>query len=211
MTTFNQDPSSSSGSALAAFGAGCFWCIEAVYEKIKGVLSVRSGYMGGHTQSPTYREVCSGTTGHAEVIQIMYDPDKIDYEKLLDIFWKAHDPTQLNRQGGDMGTQYRSAIFYYNDEQKNIAERSKNTLNDSGQLKHRVVTEIVEASPFYEAEAEHQKYYLNNPGAPYCIFNIKPKLGKLGVGKIKESFFQLALASKKKVGINAAYFCVRKT
>ncbi len=163
--------------SIATFGAGCFWCVEAVFENLKGVHAVESGYMGGQIDSPTYREVCTGTTGHAEVTQIHYDPSVICYETLLDWLWRSHDPTTLNRQGADSGTQYRSAIFYHDTAQREAAEASKATAQ-----KHfaaPIVTEISEASTFYPAEDTHQDYYRLNPGAPYCQMVIRPKLQKL--------------------------------
>ncbi|MBI4548696.1 MAG: peptide-methionine (S)-S-oxide reductase MsrA [Ignavibacteriae bacterium] len=161
----------------ATFGAGCFWCVEAVFERLDGVTSVVAGYAGGTNPNPTYREVCTGTTGHAEVAQITYDPAKISYEKLLDVFWEAHDPTTLNRQGADVGTQYRSAIFYHDEQQKLAAEKSKKEV--AKKFSDLIVTEIQPLTHFYEAENYHQDYYNNNPNAPYCRLVIKPKLDKL--------------------------------
>jgi peptide-methionine (S)-S-oxide reductase len=165
----------------AAFGGGCFWCVEAVFERVEGVISATSGYQGGTLRDPDYKQVCGGDTGHAEVVRVTFDPDKVTYEELLEVFWKAHDPTQLNRQGADVGTQYRSVIFYYNEEQKKAAEASKKALEASGKYRDPVVTEIVNASEFYEAEAYHQDFYRKNPKAPYSLFNIKGKLKKLGL------------------------------
>ena len=167
----------------ATFGAGCFWCVEAVFEQLEGVADVRSGYMGGKVANPTYEQVCTGATGHAEVIQVDFDPQRISFEKLLDVFWKAHDPTQLNRQGADVGTQYRSAIFYHGDEQRRAAEESKRKLAESGYSTEPIVTEITKAGPFYEAENYHQDYYRLNKRAPYCRVVIAPKLEKLGLEK----------------------------
>ena len=164
-----------------SFGAGCFWCVEAVFQRVEGVLKVTSGYQGGHKENPTYKEVCAGTTGHAEVIQVQYDPDKVSFDSLLDLFWKAHDPTQLNRQGADVGTQYRSAIYTTTAEQRSAAESALKKLNDEDAFNKPVVTEIAEAGPFYAAEDYHQDYYNNNRRAPYCTFNITPKLKKLGM------------------------------
>ncbi len=161
----------------ATLGGGCFWCIEAVFERLDGVQSVVAGYAGGSKLNPTYKEVCAGTTGHAEVAQITYDPSKISYKQLLDVFWEAHDPTTLNRQGADVGTQYRSVIFYQNEQQKQIAEKSKAEAQKD--FKSAMVTEIKPLSIFYEAENYHQDYYNNNPNAPYCTFVIRPKLEKL--------------------------------
>jgi peptide-methionine (S)-S-oxide reductase len=169
----------STNTELATFGGGCFWCIEAVYERYDGIISAISGYAGGQKKNPTYREVTTGTTGHAEVVQIEYDPAKISYEKLLDIFWKAHDPTTPNRQGADIGTQYRSIILYHNEEQKRIAEKSK--ADAAGEFSDPIVTEIQPLEDFYEAEDYHQDYYDNNPYAGYCTVVIRPKLQKLGL------------------------------
>ncbi len=162
----------------AIFGSGCFWCAEAVFEMVKGVHLVVSGYAGGTVENPTYEQVCSGSTGHAEVIQITYDPDIISYDELLQIFWKTHDPTTLNRQGNDVGTQYRSVIFYHDDEQKQLAEKYKKELDASGAWENPIVTEIVPLTNFYEAEDYHQDYYENNPYQGYCTFVIAPKLEK---------------------------------
>ncbi len=161
----------------ATFGAGCFWCVEAVFERQEGVTSVVAGYAGGTRPNPTYEQVCTGTTGHAEVAQITFDSSKISYEKLLEVFWKAHDPTTLNRQGNDMGDQYRSVIFYQDDTQKAIAEKSKN--NAQKEFNDPIVTQIEPLTKFYPAENYHQDYYNNNANAPYCRFVIKPKLDKL--------------------------------
>ena len=163
----------------ATFGAGCFWCVEAIFIKLKGVQSVESGYMGGHTDNPNYREVCSGMSGHAEVIHIHFDSSVICYEKLLEWFWRSHDPTTLNCQGADSGTQYRSAIFYHNQDQRISAEISKKDANK--EFPQPIVTEITAASTFYPAEDYHQDYYNLNPGAAYCKVVIKPKLVKLGL------------------------------
>ncbi len=163
----------------ATFGGGCFWCFEAVFERIDGVKSVVSGYAGGTTANPTYKQVCTGSTGHAEVVQIEYDPKAVTYEHLLDVFWESHDPTTLNRQGADVGTQYRSVIFYDGDVQKITAEKSKRALAASGTYPSPVVTEIRPLTTFYKAEEYHQGYFDNNPNAPYCTFVIKPKLKKL--------------------------------
>ena len=166
---------------LATFGAGCFWCVEAVLEQLDGVLDVQSGYMGGESSKPTYQEVCSGTSGHAEVVHVTFDPGLIAYDELLAWFWKLHDPTTLNRQGADVGTQYRSAIFAHGDAQASAAEASKT----AAQLSFRdpIVTEITPASTFYAAEAYHQDYYRQNRAAGYCQVVIAPKLDKLGLEK----------------------------
>ena len=168
--------------AVAMFGSGCFWCSEAVFQRIPGVISVKSGYSGGKIKNPTYKQVCAGDTGHAEVIQISYDPQQVSYENLLDTFWLSHDPTTLNRQGADIGTQYRSVIFYYDDIQKNAAEKSRLSLDKSGKLKAPVVTQIVPAGEFYPAEDYHVDYFNKNPSAPYCRFIIAPKLEKMKKG-----------------------------
>ena len=162
----------------ATFGAGCFWCVEAVFLELDGVLKVISGYEGGEIANPTYKQVCTGTTGHAEVIQVYYDPAKISYEELLAVFWQCHDPTQLNRQGNDVGTQYRSVIFYHNETQKSLAEKYKTELNKSGAWSNPIVTEISSASKFYPAEDCHQNYYNLNKSQPYCAYVIQPKLEK---------------------------------
>lgn len=164
----------------ATLAAGCFWCVEAVFQRIKGVEHVVSGYIGGTVENPTYEEVCSGTTGHAEAVQITFNPQVVSYEKLLDLFWEMHDPTTLNRQGHDIGTQYRSAIFYHSEEQKKIAEESKKA--HAKDFKDPIVTEITPAGVFYPAEDYHQNYYnLNASKNPYCRVVIDPKLRKLGL------------------------------
>lgn len=165
---------------LATLGGGCFWCTEAVIERLEGVLDVKSGYMGGHVENPTYEQVCEKTTGHVEVIQISFDPSKISFEELLDVFWQAHDPTTWDQQGADKGPQYRSAIFTHSPEQKLQAENSKRQLNESGKLGSPAVTEIREASKFWVAEDYHQDYFANNPNNGYCRAVIVPKLKKLG-------------------------------
>jgi peptide-methionine (S)-S-oxide reductase len=162
---------------LATFGGGCFWCSEAVFQGVKGVKSVTSGYAGGHTPNPTYQQVCGGDTGHAEVIQIAFDPREVSYERLVELFWEAHDPTTLNRQGADTGTQYRSIILYSSERQKQIAEASKQHL--AARSGRAIVTEIVPLTRFYPAEEYHWNYYRNNSNAPYCRMVIRPKLEKL--------------------------------
>jgi len=163
----------------ATFGTGCFWCTEAIFEQLNGVLSVTSGYMGGHVDNPTYKQVCSGETGHAECVQIVFEPEKISYDELLEVFFQVHDPTSLNRQGADVGTQYRSAIFYHDRDQKERAEYYKIELNRSGAYNRPVVTEVAAASRFYAAENYHQEYYANNKNTnPYCAAVIRPKLEK---------------------------------
>lgn len=166
------------GLETATLGAGCFWCIEAIYQDVKGVHKVVSGYMGGHVKNPTYDEVCEGTTGHAEVAQITFDPSVISFEDILYIFWQTHDPTTLNRQGNDAGTQYRSAIFYHSDEQKRIAEKAKADTDSSGLYPNPIVTEITPSSEFYVAENYHQNFYKMNPNQPYCRFVVDPKVRK---------------------------------
>lgn len=162
----------------ATFGAGCFWCVEAIFQSLKGVEKVVSGYSGGNIKNPTYREVTSGLTGHAEVVQITYDADVISFKELLEVFWQTHDPTTLNRQGADVGTQYRSAIFYHSEEQKQQAEFYMQELTKAGVFLNPIVTEIVEFEAFYEAEDYHQDYYLLNGDVPYCTYVIKPKMEK---------------------------------
>jgi len=165
-------------TAIATLGEGCFWCAEAVFQELKGVISVESGYMGGDVANPSYRLVCTGTTGHAEMAKITYDPSIITYKELLEVFWKTHDPTTLNRQGNDVGTQYRSVIFYQNEEQKKEAEHYKQRLTESGAYPNPIVTEISPAGPYYEAEDYHQDYYSLNPKKGYCQYVIQPKLEK---------------------------------
>jgi len=160
----------------AVLGGGCFWCVEAIYEGVPGIESVVSGYAGGTTKNPTYEEVCTGRTGHAEVVQITYDPAKISYEKIIDLFWQAHDPTTLNRQGADSGTQYRSIILTQNDEERAAAEKSKAAAQKD--FKDPIVTEIKPLEVFYPAEKYHQNFYKNNPSYPYSAAVIEPKLEK---------------------------------
>jgi peptide-methionine (S)-S-oxide reductase len=162
----------------ATFGAGCFWCVDAIFRELKGVSSVKSGYSGGQIKNPAYREVCSGTTGHAEVCRIEFNPKEISYAELLSVFWQVHDPTTLNRQGADEGTQYRSVIFYHHDQQRIEAEEYKKKLDASGSFPSKIVTEISPAQPFYVAEDYHQDYFAQNGGQPYCKFVIEPKMEK---------------------------------
>lgn len=162
----------------ATFGTGCFWCTEALYESLDGVIDAVSGYEGGQKPNPTYNEVCTGTTGHAECVEVLYDPKKITYQELLEAFFRSHDPTTLNRQGADVGTQYRSVIFYHNDEQKRLAETAKLELDKAGAYTNPIVTEISPAETFYTAEAYHQSYFAKNPNQGYCAFVIAPKLDK---------------------------------
>jgi len=163
----------------ATFGAGCFWCVEAVFSELKGVISVTPGYAGGTVNDPSYEAVCTGNTGHAEVAQIVFDPNVISYAELLEVFWQTHDPTTLNQQGADVGTQYRSVIFYHNNEQKDEAEYYKKKLNESGAYTNPIVTEIEALDKFYRAENYHDDYYKNNPDQGYCRFVIKPKVDKV--------------------------------
>lgn len=165
--------------ASATFGAGCFWCVEAVFEELKGVVDAEAGYSGGHVKNPSYREVCTGRTGHAEVARIYYDPKVITYEQLVTVFFHTHDPTTLNRQGADRGTQYRSAIFYHNAEQKEVAERVMQEIDNSDLWSDPIVTEISPLENYYKAEDYHQQYYENNSSQPYCAVVIAPKLKKM--------------------------------
>lgn len=177
ITAGGNETKTSSTSDTAVFAAGCFWCIEAIFQDLKGVQSVEPGYAGGTTENPTYKQVCTGTTGHAEVARIIFDPSKITYDELLEVFWTTHDPTTLNRQGNDVGTQYRSAVFYLNDSQKESAEASKK--NVATQIwSDPIVTEVSPLKTFYTAEDYHHSYYNNNKNAPYCQFVINPKLEK---------------------------------
>lgn len=162
----------------AVFGSGCFWCTEAIFERLKGVTAVESGYAGGKVDNPTYEEVCSGETGHAEVCKITFDPKQISFEELLEVFWRTHDPTTLNRQGADVGTQYRSVIFYSNEKQKELAEFYKKKLDESGSWKDPLVTEISPLTNYFSAEKYHQDYFANNPTQGYCSFVIAPKVEK---------------------------------
>lgn len=163
---------------LATFGNGCFWCTEAIFQVLEGVEKVVSGYAGGHVEDPTYEQVCSGTTGHAEVLQITYDPDKTSYDELLEVFWKTHDPTTLNRQGNDIGTQYRSIIFYHTEEQQKRAEKYKQELDASVAFSGPIVTTIEPLPKFYPAEDYHQNYYKRNESQSYCSFAVRPKVEK---------------------------------
>ena len=163
---------------IATFGNGCFWCTEAVFEELKGVESAVSGYSGGRVPNPTYEQVCTGATGHAEVIQITFDPEVITFPELLEVFWKTHDPTTLNQQGPDHGTQYRSAVFYHSDEQRELAEKYKERLDESGAFDAPIVTEITKFQKFYPAEDYHQEYFALNARQPYCRAVVKPKVVK---------------------------------
>lgn len=164
---------------MATLAGGCFWCVEACYQDLKGVETVVSGYTGGLTKNPTYQQICTGNSGHAEAVQIQFDPTLIAFEELLEVFWRVHDPTTLNRQGADVGTQYRSAIFYHNEAQKIAAEKSLEATNASGLWPNPIVTEITALDHFYEGEAHHQNFYKSNPNQPYCIMVIDPKMNKL--------------------------------
>lgn len=168
-------------SEQATLGGGCFWCLEAIYERYQGVESVVSGYAGGARENPSYEQVCSGATGHAEVVQITFDPQVISYDTLLDLFWQAHDPTTLNRQGNDVGTQYRSVIYYHTPEQKEAAEKSRDAAQKS--FSSPIVTEIQPLPVFYPAEEYHQGYFRQHPNVPYCFYVIQPKLAKLKPAK----------------------------
>ncbi len=175
----------------ATFGAGCFWCVEAIFLQLNGVYKVESGYSGGTVVNPTYKQVCAGTTGHAEVIQVTYDPQVIAYDDLLEVFWQVHDPTTLNRQGADVGTQYRSVVFYHNNFQKERAEYFKKKLQDEGVYKDPIVTEISSFTTFYKAEDYHQNYFNQNGSDFYCTMVIQPKVDK----------FKKAFSSKLKPGV----------
>ncbi|MDC1038488.1 peptide-methionine (S)-S-oxide reductase MsrA [Candidatus Marinimicrobia bacterium] len=164
---------------ITTLGGGCFWCVEAVFQRIDGVLNVIPGYAGGHVNNPSYREICTGKTGHAEVARIEFDPNIISYKQLLNVFWQAHDPTTLNKQGADIGTQYRSVIFYHSEEQKSVAEKSIKSANESKYWPNPIQTEITEINSYTDAEDYHDNYYNENPNQPYCQFVIKPKLDKL--------------------------------
>ena len=178
---------------VGTFGTGCFWCTEAVFQELKGVVKVYSGYMGGHVANPSYEEVCAGTTGHAECLQIFYDPEVLSFDELLEVFWESHDPTQLNRQGNDIGTQYRSAIFYHTEEQREKAEHYKTQLDKEGAYPNPIVTEITPATTFYPAEDYHQDYYNNHGSQPYCYIVIRPK-----VEKFEKAFADKLKKSEKK-------------
>ncbi len=167
-----------SNTEKATFGTGCFWCTEAMFNSLDGVISAVSGYEGGQKENPTYKEVCTGDTGHAECVEITYDPTAVSYQDLLQAFFRSHDPTTLNRQGADVGTQYRSVIFYHNDEQKQLAETAKAELDKSGAYDDQIVTEISPATTFYPAEDYHKDYFQKNPNQGYCAFVVAPKLDK---------------------------------
>ena len=177
------------GHEIATLGGGCFWCLEAVFDDLKGVASVESGYTGGHLKDPTYADVCGGNTGHAEVVQISFDPAVVGFREILEVFFVIHDPTTRNRQGNDAGPQYRSAIFYHSPEQKATAERVMAKLDAAGLWDGRIVTELTAASRFHIAEGEHQEYYQRNPYQPYCMMVVQPKVVKFRkqfIGKLKK-------------------------
>jgi len=178
MTTNNTNSSTSNTLDTATFGTGCFWCTEAIFQQLEGVEKVTSGYSGGSVPNPTYEQVCSKTTGHAECLNIIYDPKKISFDELLEVFWQTHDPTTLNRQGADVGTQYRSVVFYHNAEQKAKTEKYKAELDKSGAFDNPIVTTLEPFTIFYPAEEYHQNYYNSNTGQGYCQFVIRPKVEK---------------------------------
>lgn len=177
-TFADMEPFPAQSTDTITLGAGCFWCVEAVFAELKGVLSVTSGYMGGTVKNPSYKEVCTGRTGHAEVARIVFDPSVVSLDEILEVFWQTHDPTTLNRQGADVGTQYRSAIFWHSEAQRDLAESYKRKLDASGAFPAPIVTEVTKASVFYEAEDYHQDYYAQNSGQGYCQMVIRPKLEK---------------------------------
>ena len=179
-TTLHPNPNDSERAQhTATFAGGCFWCTEAVFLELKGVTSVTSGYIGGKTVNPTYKEICNGDTGHAEAIQIVFDPEQLDFGTLLEIFFATHDPTTINRQGNDIGTQYRSEVFYHNEEQRKLAEKYIELLNSENTYGKKVVTKLSPATTFYPAEDYHQNFFGRNPDQPYCSFVIPPKIEKL--------------------------------
>jgi peptide-methionine (S)-S-oxide reductase len=177
-TNQNSNTMQNTENKIATFGTGCFWCSEAIFDQLNGVVEVKPGYSGGTVKNPTYKEVCTGETGHAEVIRIEYNPEVISYKELLEVFWKTHDPTTLNRQGADVGTQYRSVIFYHDSEQEKEARAYKKALEEAEIWSNPIVTEISPATAFYYAEDYHNDYYANNPANGYCNFVITPKIEK---------------------------------
>ncbi len=185
----NSEARKNNGMEVATLAGGCFWCLEAVYDELQGVQRVQSGYAGGSVPNPTYKQVCTGTTGHAEVVQLTYDPDVVSYRDLLEIFFTIHDPTTLNRQGADVGTQYRSAIFYHDEEQKRQAEQIIAELEADNAFPNPIVTEVAPLDAFYPAEDYHRDYFANNPNQPYCQVVIAPKVRK----------FRQKFAEKRKV------------
>ncbi|MBU8892883.1 MAG: peptide-methionine (S)-S-oxide reductase MsrA [Bacteroidales bacterium] len=178
VTGINSNSQNTNNMELATFGSGCFWCTEAIFQQLKGVEFAISGYSGGTIKNPTYKEVCTGETGHAEVIQVSFNPKEISYKELLEVFWQTHDPTTLNRQGDDVGTQYRSVIFYHNNEQKELAQEFKQKLIDAGIYKDPIVTEITKYTTIFKAEGYHQDYYASNKSKSYCSVVITPKIEK---------------------------------
>jgi peptide-methionine (S)-S-oxide reductase len=174
----NHKHAAPAGPEVATLAGGCFWCLEAVYDELRGVESVESGYSGGQVANPSYQAVCSGTTGHAEVVQLTFDPAVISFREILDVFFSIHDPTTLNRQGADVGTQYRSAIFYHTPEQKATAEQAIAELNAAGEWKDKIVTEVTPFEAFYPAEDYHQEYFARNGSQPYCRMVVAPKVAK---------------------------------
>lgn len=176
--SMNENINLNEGTETAVFAAGCFWCVEAIFQELKGVYQIESGYSGGTLVNPTYKEICTGNTGHAEVVKISFDPEEISYEFLLSVFFKTHDPTTLNRQGGDIGTQYRSAVFYTSESQKNSANEIIEALNKEKAYPDPIITEVTAMDVFYPAEDYHQDYYSNNPNYGYCRMVIQPKLDK---------------------------------
>lgn len=178
-TEIGPEPAPAGDSELATLGSGCFWCTEAVFQQLKGVRKVESGYSGGRVKNPTYEQVCTGASGHAEVVQVTYDPKAVSYPELLEVFWRSHDPTTKDRQGNDTGPQYRSVIFYHSPRQKELAERYRQKIDSAGVFPAPVVTEVVAFEEFYPAEQYHQNYYANNPRQGYCRVVIGPKLEKL--------------------------------
>ncbi len=176
--TQSQNEDNMHATDTAYLGAGCFWCVEAVFDELKGVVSVESGYMGGHIDNPTYEQVCAGNTGHAEIARVQFDSSVISFEEILEVFWNVHDPTTLNRQGNDVGTQYRSVVFYDNEQQQNTATAYKAQLDASGVFADPIVTEISPASTFHIAEDYHQEYFAQNPTNGYCSFVVRPKVEK---------------------------------
>ena len=189
MNQHNGKNRSGDGHGLATLAGGCFWCLEAVYNELRGVEEVVSGYAGGHDPAPTYEAVCSGTTGHAEVVQIAYDPDMVSFRELLEVFFTIHDPTTLNRQGNDVGTQYRSAIYFHDEEQRLIAEEVIEEMTVAGVWDDPIVTEVTALDMFFEAEEYHQRYFEKNPFQPYCFVVVRPKVSKFRkkfVSKLKK-------------------------
>ncbi len=176
--TASSDQADEDFVETVTLGAGCFWCVEAIFQQLEGVESVASGYSGGAVENPTYKDVCAGTTGHAEVCQVSFRPDVLPFEQLLEVFWKTHDPTTLNQQGADVGTQYRSAVFYHNEKQKALAEEYKKKLDESGAFSGPIVTEITPYTNFFKAEDYHQNYFRDNPNQSYCRAVIAPKVQK---------------------------------